>query len=80
MKYAPWVLGRVALIVAVTLLALAGCARVKPWQREDLARPCMTSRFGEGGVNGEYRAKVTESKTGGGVPGDAPGGGCGCTQ
>jgi hypothetical protein len=26
------------------------------------------------------RAKVLESKTGGGMPGSAPGGGCGCTQ
>lgn len=40
----------------------------------------MTVRFAEEGLPGEYRAKVVESKTGGGLPGDAPGGGCGCTQ
>jgi hypothetical protein len=31
------------------------------------------------GVRG-HRAKVLESKTAGGLPGTAPGGGCGCTQ
>ena len=66
-------------ITVLGVLAL-GCVRVKPWQREHLARPCMEARFGEAGVAGEYRAKVTESKTAGGLPGDAPGGGCGCTQ
>jgi len=40
----------------------------------------MTRRFGEDGTQGEYQAKVTESVTGGGLAGDAPGGGCGCTQ
>jgi hypothetical protein len=40
----------------------------------------MQARFGEDGFAGDYRAKVLESKTGGGLPGDAPGGGCGCTQ
>jgi hypothetical protein len=67
-------------ICLVALSGVGGCARVRPWQRENLARPCMETRFGEAGVAGEYRAKVTESKTGGGLPGDAPGGGCGCTQ
>ena len=40
----------------------------------------MEARFGERGLAGEYRAKLLESKAGGGLPGDAPGGGCGCTQ
>jgi hypothetical protein len=40
----------------------------------------MDARLGEDGFAGEYRAKVLESKAGGGLPGDAPGGGCGCTQ
>jgi hypothetical protein len=69
-----------ALAVLALVAAVSACARVKPWQREQLARPCMETRFGEAGISGEYRAKVLESKTGGGLPGDAPGGGCGCTQ
>lgn len=62
------------------LVVSSGCARVKPWQRERLAAPCMSKQMGETGFSGAYRAKLTESKTGGGVPGSAPGGGCGCTQ
>jgi hypothetical protein len=69
-----------AALVALTLAAAGGCVRVKPYQREHLASPAMTVRFAEEGFPGEYRAKVVESKTGGGLPGDAPGGGCGCTQ
>ena len=68
-----------ALALCAPLLAGA-CARVRPYQREHLASPAMTVRFAEEGFPGEYRAKVVESKTGGGLPGDAPGGGCGCTQ
>jgi hypothetical protein len=70
---------RIAL-VALAMAAAGACARVKPYQREHLASPAMTVRFAEEGFPGEYRAKVVESKTGGGLPGDAPGGGCGCTQ
>jgi hypothetical protein len=74
-------LARAALAAAVAVLALAaGCARVRPYEREHLASPAMTVRFCEEGFPGEYRAKLVESKTGGGLPGDAPGGGCGCTQ
>jgi len=61
-------------------LAVSGCAVVRPWERAPLASPAMQARFGEDGFAGDYRAKVLESKTGGGLPGDAPGGGCGCTQ
>jgi hypothetical protein len=70
---------RLLLPIALALLAGA-CVRVKPWQREHHAKPVMTERFGEAGLQGEYRSKVTETKTGAGVPGDAPGGGCGCSQ
>jgi Domain of unknown function (DUF4266) len=71
---------RAALAAAALAMAGAGCARVRPYEREHLASPAMTVRFAEEGFPGEYRAKVVESKTGGGLPGDAPGGGCGCTQ
>ena len=69
------------LLLGLPLPTMTGCARVKPWQRERLASPAMQAAVGGlNGVEGMYRAKVLESKTGGGVPGTAPGGGCGCTQ
>jgi hypothetical protein len=67
------------LIGAVLWLALSGCVAVRPWQRERLASPAMAAVSDEP-VTAEYRAKVIESRTGGGVPGGTPGGGCGCTQ
>ena len=71
-----------AVVFVMGPAVFAGCARVKPWQRERLASPAMQAAAA-GGMNsadGAYRAKVLESKTGGGLPGTAPGGGCGCTQ
>lgn len=62
------------------LVVCTACATVKPWQRETLARPCMKAPFGESPLSAGYQAKVVESTTGGGLPGTAPGGGCGCTQ
>lgn len=68
--------------IAAALLASAigACAPVKPWQRGDLARPCMTPKAGEGRLASRYRAKLIETTTGGGLPGEPAGGGCGCTQ
>jgi hypothetical protein len=68
------------LIGSALLFVSCGCATVKPWQREYLAKKCMETRFGEEGLSGQYWPKLTETVTGGGLPGDAPGGGCGCTQ
>jgi hypothetical protein len=72
----------VRLAVSILALALAGvsCARVKPIERGKLASPSMTVGLGEDGFASAYRAKFVESKTGGGLPGSAPGGGCGCAQ
>jgi len=80
-----WALGytiRVKLAIPLLLLAFAaaGCARVKPMERGKLASPSMTVGLGEDGFARAYRAKLVESKTGGGLPGTAPGGGCGCAQ
>ena len=69
-----------SLLGSALLLMSYGCATVRPWQREYLAKRCMDARFGEEGLAGEYSAKLTEAFTGGGLPGDAPGGGCGCTH
>ena len=62
------------------VFAISACATVKPHEREKLASPAMETGFADSGDGGEQRAKVTESKTGAGLPGDAPGGGCGCTN
>jgi hypothetical protein len=67
-----------AVLLGITLVV--GCAPVRAWERGTLSSPAMEQRLGEQGTKGSYRAKVLESKTGGGLPGDAPGGGCGCTQ
>lgn len=69
-----------AIVAGSVLLSASGCAVVRPWERQQLASPAMEARFGEEGFAGDYRAKTLESKAGGGLPGDAPGGGCGCTQ
>jgi hypothetical protein len=70
-----------ALGLAVALATLgSGCARVKPWQRGRLAGATMVVPLGETPLAASYRAKLLESKAGGGVPGVAAGGGCGCTQ
>lgn len=68
------------LAAGAVLLATTSCARVKPWQRERLATAAMVVPMAEATLAAGYRAKVLESKTGGGLPGVAPGGGCGCTQ
>jgi hypothetical protein len=61
-------------------LSLSGCVRVHVWERQRLAAWAMTDPFADTALAGQYRSKVVESKTGGGLPGTAPGGGCGCTQ
>lgn len=66
-------------IVALSL-GLSGCVRVHVWERERLASWVMADPFGKTELAAQYRSKVVESKTGGGLPGTAPGGGCGCTQ
>jgi hypothetical protein len=67
-------------LVCASITSLAGCATVKPWEREHVAKPCMQSPFGSDPMTSQYWEKVTETRTAGGRPGMAPGGGCGCTQ
>jgi hypothetical protein len=69
-----------ALMFVLLAAGVGACARVKPWQRAALASPAMQAGFTDLGYGPAYRGKVLESKTGGGLPGSAPGGGCGCTQ
>jgi hypothetical protein len=67
-------------LAAAAAFLLVGCATVKPWEREHLAKPCMETELGQHAMALQYREKVLESTTAGGLPGQAPGGGCGCTQ
>lgn len=77
----PFAATRLALSLVLAITAAgSGCAAVPPYARSHLAKRCMTVGLGENGFTSQYRAKVIESVTGGGLPGDAPGGGCGCTQ
>jgi hypothetical protein len=67
-------------LLLAAALSLAGCVRVHVWERQRLANWAMTDPFADTALATQYRSKVVESKTGGGLPGTAPGGGCGCTQ
>jgi hypothetical protein len=67
-------------LLPLLLLSISGCVAVAPFERGRLASPAMEQGADLTGVAGAYRAKVLESKVGGGLPGTAPGGGCGCTQ
>jgi hypothetical protein len=82
----PAVIARpLQLRVRVTLLIACGvcmgaCAPIKPWQRARLASAVMALPLAEPPLAVGYRAKLLESRVGGGLPGVAAGGGCGCTQ
>lgn len=69
-----------ARVLFVFMLAMPGCVRVHAWDRGKLASWAMADPFAETELAAQYRSKVVESKTAGGLPGTAPGGGCGCTQ
>jgi hypothetical protein len=65
------------LVLAVLLATLAGgCARVKPWQREDLARRSMVEDRERGEQRFEQHQRGSREGADGGT-GEA-GGGCGC--
>ena len=70
---------RFALVACVLLLVLAtsaGCMRVKPWQRADLARRDM--QFDPDPQRTALQSHIQFSKEGS-MPGtSAGGGGCGC--
>jgi len=63
-------------VLLVAVLAFGGCASVKPWQREDLARRTMVDDNAAGEARFEDHSRAArEGAIGGG--GEA-GGGCGC--
>ena len=66
----------VCLLLIGVLGASAGCAVVKPWQREDLSRRSMTAdeEPGEARFDGHARGSREGAEGGSGKAG----GGCGC--
>lgn len=63
-------------LLLIVLAAASGCARVKPWQREDLARRTMISDTEPGEARFQQHGRGAREGSDGGT-GDA-GGGCGC--
>ena len=67
---------RSLLCVALLALALAGCATVRPEDKEFLAEPSMT--WSAGGIAKAHEDHVIENREGSFGGGGAKGGGCGC--
>ena len=64
------------LLLLCALTLACGCARVRPWQREDLARRSMTEDREKGEERFEQHARGAREGADGGS--GAAGGGCGC--
>jgi len=62
--------------VTLALLVLAGCATVRPWQRERLARRCMEPDAPA--ASGAFDAHVRAVRSADVPAAGAGGGGCGC--
>jgi hypothetical protein len=64
------------LVAALALLAATGCVRVKPWEREHLAKRSLkfSTEKGENHFKG-HLYETREASRGGNAE---PGGGCGC--
>lgn len=59
-----------------SILAVAGCAGVKPYEREMLADPLMS--FSRDPISDRHTQHVYEVRAGARGAGTAQGGGCGC--
>jgi len=67
---------RVTFLAVAAALSVAACARVKPYQREHLARRAMVSDEQPGEARFQQHARGSREGADGGT-GEA-GGGCGC--
>ncbi len=65
-----------SLLLAVSLLAASGCAAVKPWERDVLARPDMA--WEPDALEAKRNSHIRYSKEASLPGGGAGGGGCGC--
>jgi len=66
----------IALITFVLLACTTGCVRVKPWERDLLARRDMA--FSPDGLEAKREAHIYFSKEASLPGGSGGGGGCGC--
>lgn len=67
--------GCLVALLGVTLLATA-CTSVRPWERDQLARPDMA--WDPDPMEAAHESHVYHSKEGSVGAGEAGGGGCGC--
>jgi hypothetical protein len=65
-----------SLLLATALFASSGCAAVKPWERDLLARPDMA--WEPDALEAKRSAHIRYSKEAALPGGGAGGGGCGC--
>ena len=67
------------LLGLVTLLAAGGCARVRPWQRGELANPAMQFQMSPlGSAQLDSVLEITEGTTFSSAGPGSAGAGCGC--
>lgn len=62
--------------LAALWVCTAGCVHVRPYEREDLARPSMNPEHEQ--AQAAFYAHVHESREGATGGGGVAGGGCGC--
>lgn len=65
-----------ALWLGLVLLWAAGCATLRPEDKEYLAQPAMT--WGDEGLADEHEQHIVENREGSTGGGSTTGGGCGC--
>jgi hypothetical protein len=71
---------RATLLGMAALIALVGCATVRPAERGVLAQPCMKSPFDGTRPLRAHEDHVFQTLTGSELPAGAAGGGCGCVN
>jgi hypothetical protein len=76
----PAMTSAASIAVLLAAVSVSGCATTPAWKRADLASPAMRSPFARDRIGEQYRHKLVESRAGGSLSGEAPGGGCACTQ
>jgi Domain of unknown function (DUF4266) len=67
---------RITLVLLCAFALLAGCARVKPYEREMLADPIMS--FSRDAISDQYLDHVYDVREGARGATTTQGGGCGC--
>ena len=64
------------LLMIVTLIAMSGCAQVKPWERGNLSKDIMAWEIDP--LKSSLDSHIYFSKEGSSGGGQSAGGGCGC--